>query len=121
MTSSSLRMSLLALLGCAAACGDSREHGGPPVDAGVDAPDAKAPIDDDHDGHPASEDCDDHDPKVWQNLAYHFRDADGDGRTIAEVGMICSGASLPPGYAVEAGAPDCNDADPAVFASVTGF
>jgi hypothetical protein len=75
----------------------------------------------DHDGHPASEDCDDSNPDVWQNLAYSFRDADGDGYTVAQAGTVCSGASLPKGYSRVAGAPDCDDTDPAAFTTVTGF
>jgi hypothetical protein len=78
-------------------------------------------IDDDHDGHPAGEDCDDHDANVWQNLAYSFRDADGDGHTVSAAGTICSGARLPPGYSLTPGPPDCNDTDPTVFTSLTGF
>jgi hypothetical protein len=90
-----------------------------PPDAAT--PDAPLAVDADHDGHPADADCDDNDPHVWQNLAYSFRDADGDGHTVAAAGMICSGASLPPGYSTVAGEPDCDDADPAVFTLVTGF
>ncbi|HET9625483.1 MAG TPA: hypothetical protein VFP84_29145, partial [Kofleriaceae bacterium] len=85
------------------------------------APDAPPAIDDDHDGHPAEADCDDHDPAVWQDLAYGFRDADGDGRTVASAGTICSGASLPRGFLVAASLPDCDDTDPAVFDLVNGF
>jgi len=50
-----------------------------------------------------------------------FRDADGDGRTVAQAGAICSGASLPPGYSQVPNEPDCDDTDPAVFSTVTGF
>jgi hypothetical protein len=90
----------------------------PPIDAMPDTPPA---VDMDHDGHPADADCDDNDPAVWQNLAYSFRDADGDQHTVAASGTICTGGTLPPGYSTVAGEPDCDDADPAVFASVVGF
>jgi hypothetical protein len=97
--------------------------GPPPIDAPpIDTPpDAPPPIDLDHDGHPADADCDDNDPAVWQDLAYSFRDVDGDLHTVAASGTICTGDRLPPGYATEPGAPDCDDADPAIFTSVVGF
>lgn len=103
---------------------DARPDGSPPVDTPppIDAPDAPPPIDMDHDGHPAEADCDDNNPAVWQNLAYSFRDADGDTHTVASAGTICSGDTLPPGYfTTAAGEPDCDDSDPAIFASVVGF
>jgi len=115
-----------------AACGDSADtplhadaglpKDAPQADAPPDAmPDAKPIVDVDHDGHPAEADCDDHDPNVWQNLAYSFRDADGDGRTVAAAGMVCSGTSLPAGYSLVSSKIDCDDADPTVFTSLTGF
>jgi hypothetical protein len=116
------------LIAHATACGDSLNaprtpdaatpDTGPAIDA---MPDTMPIIDLDHDGHPADADCDDRDPGVWRDLAYSFRDADGDGYTVAAVGTICSGASLPVGYSVAPGQPDCDDADPAVFTQVTGF
>lgn len=125
-------LKLLALAALVAACGSSPDvpHDGPPPDAPADAPpdvaidappDGSPTIDDDHDGHPASADCDDHDPAVWQALAYSFRDADGDGHTAFQPGTICSGAALPAGYATVASDPDCDDADPARFTQVTGY
>jgi hypothetical protein len=127
----------VALVAHAVACGDPAEvpgGGSPRPDAGVppdaaplpDAPmdagpDAPPVIDLDHDGHPAGEDCDDHDPNVWQKLAYSFRDADSDGHTVAQDGAVCSGASLPKGYSQVAGDPDCDDTDPQAFTVVTGF
>ncbi|HEY0987479.1 MAG TPA: hypothetical protein VGD80_10530 [Kofleriaceae bacterium] len=84
-------------------------------------PDAPPPIDVDHDGVPVDVDCDDNDPDVWQNLAYSFRDADGDGRTVAASGVVCSGFVLPPGYSTVAGDPDCDDGNAAVFALLVGF
>lgn len=131
------RMFMLVLGPWVAACGDSFDtpHDGPPrPDAGVprdaspppDAPadarpDAPAIVDMDHDGHPAGQDCDDSNPDVWQSLAYGFRDADGDGHTVAQAGTVCSGASLPRGYSLVAGDPDCDDTDPMAFTAVTGF
>ena len=76
---------LACLAALVTACGsatDTSKDGPPRPDAALpDAarPDAPPVIDADHDGHPADVDCDDNDPNVWQNLAYSFRDADGDG------------------------------------------
>jgi hypothetical protein len=130
MSAPSTRLILAALV-CSAACGTPREaapDGRPRPDAGLPAdapvPDAAVPdasVDSDRDGHPANTDCNDDDASVWQNLAYAFRDADGDQHTVAMSGAICSGAGLPPGYSLFPGAPDCNDADPAAFTTVTGF
>ncbi|HEX8107303.1 MAG TPA: hypothetical protein VF516_06210, partial [Kofleriaceae bacterium] len=127
----------VCLVAWVAACGDAPEvphdrplrpdagvppDAAPPPDASPDVPPDAAPvIDIDHDGHLAGEDCDDSDPDVWQNLPYSFRDADGDGHTVALAGTICSGASLPKGYSRVAGDPDCDDADPNAFTAVTGF
>ena len=91
----------------------------PPSDA-MPPPDGPV-IDVDLDGHPAAADCNDNDRTVWQDLAYHFRDGDGDGFTVASAGTICAGASLPPGYLRTAGLPDCDDANPALGTSVSGF
>lgn len=115
---------LVALAAACASTGETPKDGPPQPDAALpDAarPDASPVIDADHDGYPADVDCDDNDPIVWQNLAYSFRDADGDGHTVAIVGMICSGASLPAGYSTVPGKPDCDDADLTVFTRVTGF
>jgi hypothetical protein len=120
------------LVGCGGAADAPRpdaamsRDAAPVIDAAVDAtidgaPDAPPAIDEDHDGHPAGTDCDDHDPAVWRPLPYSFRDADGDGHTVAASGMICSGEQLPPGYLQQPGEPDCNDSDPAVFTQVIGF
>lgn len=128
------RAAVVMLIVDVVACGDSLDvpHDGPvrpdaalPRDAAPEgdaiAIDAKPVVDMDHDGHPADADCDDNDPNVWQNLPYAFRDADGDGHTAPAAGTICSGASIPPGYSLLPGEPDCNDADPAVFTQLTGF
>jgi hypothetical protein len=122
------RAAVVALVACAAACGSSADppHDEPRPDAALppDAPpDAPAPLDADRDGHPAAADCDDGDPRVWQVLPYGFRDADGDGHSVAVSGTICSGASLPQGYSStpSPGQADCDDVDPAAFVIVVGF
>ncbi len=43
-------------------------------------------------------DCAPSDPAAWRPLAYTFRDADGDTRTVAEAGSLCVGAQAPAGY-----------------------
>ena len=138
---------LAAVLACAA-CGAPADPSNAPPDAGPGAPDADAPdvpddgptdpppdvpvpppdvpvdpppADADHDGHPDDTDCDDADPARWQLHAYSFRDADGDGHTRAELGSLCAGDTLPPGYATTPGPSDCDDADPMVFELITGF
>ena len=141
MMSLSFRAACVSIVATAVACGSpadapmdgpQRSDSGVPVDAAPDgsatpdaAPDAMidAPqiVDVDGDGHPAELDCNDADPAVWQQLAYSFRDADGDGHTIAATGTICSGARLPPGYAAAAGEADCDDGDPAAFATIAGY
>src|SRR3954470_3801401 len=112
-----MRSRIVMMMGLvhAMACGDAADV---PPDA---PPDTPAIVDMDHDGHPASQDCDDRDPNVWQNLSYGFRDADGDGHTVAQAGTVCSGASLPKGYSLVASDPDCDDTDPTAFTMVTGF
>jgi hypothetical protein len=132
MVGSRGRFRIAVLACCTAACGNAREAPSRP-DAGLqadarstDAPAIDAPVidstmDDDRDGHTADVDCNDEDSTVWQNLVYAFRDADGDGHTVAASGTICSGVSLPPGYSALPSDPDCNDADPAAFNIVTGF
>ena len=69
----------------------------------------------------AGGDCAPLDPTAWATLHYAFRDADGDGRTLAAAGDVCAGAALPPGYSNVASGNDCDDANPAVWASVTAF
>src|SRR6185436_12967656 len=122
MTVQFSRAAVAMLVAWLAACGDSLHE--PQPDGGLPPgpPDAPPVIDADRDGHPATADCNDADPHVWQNLTYSFRDADGDGHSVAASGTICSGASLPPGYSTTtAGVTDCNDADPATFVIMTGF
>jgi hypothetical protein len=69
-------------------------------------------------------DCAPLDPATWQTLAYSFRDVDGDGAVVPEIGLLCSGAALPPSYLTSAptGRPfDCDDANPAVSVGLTVF
>src|SRR4051812_45591629 len=109
---------LIALLaGSAAGCGDSPD--GPSPDGGP----GSGRIDADGDGRLASNDCDDHDASRWQNLAYQFVDADGDGYEVHQLGTLCTGATLPKGY-LNSGfgkGEDCDDADAQRFAGVTGY
>jgi hypothetical protein len=61
-------------------------------------------------GHaPTATDCAPGDGTRWQVLAYHFRDADVDGTTVAEEGQVCAGTSLPPGYTLTPFREDCDD------------
>jgi hypothetical protein len=67
-------------------------------------------------------DCAPTDRERWQELGYLQRDADGDGASVAEAGVVCSGLELPRGYSVGPGtAPDCDEADPTVWASTTAY
>jgi len=67
-------------------------------------------------------DCDDTAADRHQTYAYAFRDADHDGRYVAEAGEVCAPA-LPDGYALtDPGAePDCDDGDAARFRVVDLF
>ncbi len=56
-------------------------------------------------------DCDPLDSARFQSLPYTARDADADGVTVAEAGNLCTGVSLPPGYALAPPGNDCNDHD----------
>lgn len=60
---------------------------------------------------PVASDCSPNDPSTWQMLSYLSRDADGDGKFVDDTGTVCSGASLPAGFAatLTVGEPDCND------------
>jgi hypothetical protein len=68
-------------------------------------------------------DCAPDDPARWRSFAYAWRDADGDGFFAAQAGTLCVGAAPPAGYLASAPAtpPDCDDANPAVHASVTAY
>lgn len=126
--SSPFRLFALLLLALVA-CGDSGDLPKQPdagmSDARPDAPptqpDAPKPIDEDRDGYPVGTDCDDANPRRWMMRAYTHRDADGDTRSVPSEGMVCSGGTLPGGYFSAPQAPDCDDADPLIFQSVTGY
>jgi hypothetical protein len=66
-------------------------------------------------------DCAPLDPLAWATLTYAYRDADGDGRTVAASGALCAGAALPAGYSSVASGDDCNDRDPLVWTRVVGY
>jgi hypothetical protein len=66
-------------------------------------------------------DCAPSDPTQWQLLAFQYRDADGDTYTVGMSGQICSGASLPAGYATVAKGDDCDDSNPAIFDLLTVY
>jgi hypothetical protein len=89
---------------------------GDPVDSCVGAvgPDGRTDV---------AGDCDDGNGAIYQLLAYSHRDADGDGRFIAEASTVCSGAALPAGHrATDPGTePDCAPADPLAFALRTAY
>jgi hypothetical protein len=57
-------------------------------------------------------DCAPWDASRWRLRAYHFRDVDGDGATVAEEGQVCAGALLPRGYAETPSTEDCAPNDP---------
>ena len=59
-----------------------------------------------------SQDCDDNNAGKWRYLT-GYPDADGDGSYSPTSAQVCSGSSLPPGYASSPGA-DCNDANPGI-------
>jgi len=67
--------------------------------------------DGDGDGVGVCDDCDDSNNQIWQLLPGYV-DADGDGYGTGSELQVCSGASLPAGYASVSG--DCDDADAAV-------
>jgi hypothetical protein len=66
-------------------------------------------------------DCDDGDATAWQELGYVYRDADLDGHTVLHGGVVCSGVTLPPGYAMSASGVDCDDSDPDVFVTSSTY
>ncbi|NMO22014.1 hypothetical protein HPC49_37920 [Pyxidicoccus fallax] len=59
------------------------------------------------------EDCAAGDGTRWQWRSYAHRDQDGDGATVPQTGVQCSGEELPDGYHVWPGALDCDDTSPA--------
>ena len=75
-------------------------------------------VDADHDGLgqdcAAGDDCDDTDPTRYQLLPGYV-DTDGDGFGHGPLMQVCSGASLPSGYAARTG--DCDEANPSIPAT----
>ncbi|MCY1082784.1 hypothetical protein [Archangium lansingense] len=62
-----------------------------------------------------SSDCAPEDGTRWRMESYSWRDADGDGATVAESGQVCIGNSLPKGYFQFSGSfSDCDDTNAAV-------
>ncbi|UOQ82155.1 Ig-like domain-containing protein [Hymenobacter sp. 5414T-23] len=66
--------------------------------------------DEDGDGYPANEDCDDHNPAVHPGLVF-YADADGDGFGNSSAPTITA-CLTPAGYVLQAG--DCNDQDASI-------
>lgn len=57
-------------------------------------------------------DCAPEDGTRWRMESYGWRDADGDGATVASEGQVCIGLALPQGYSQSPGASsDCDDTD----------
>ena len=78
--------------------------------------------DQDGDGVGDAVDCEPDNAAVHTNRNYTHVDKDGDGRTVAESGSICSGASLPNGYENSAtNAGDCDDANSEIFQYLTVY
>ncbi len=75
-------------------------------------------IDGDGHGNKADGDCDEYDATKWQNLT-GYTDADGDGYGTGDAQTVCSGATLPTGYADNN--TDCDDTDKNQHQSVTGY
>jgi len=68
------------------------------------------------------EDCAPADATRWRAFPYTARDADGDTRTVAEVGTLCLDDGPPPhGYTTSTSGDDCDDGDPSVWARVSGY
>jgi hypothetical protein len=65
----------------------------------------------------ADVDCDDAAATRWRMLPFAARDADLDNFSVAQTGEVCSGDTLPAGYAATAPAqpPDCNDNAPTAW------
>ena len=73
-------------------------------------------------GHVATGgDCAPEDASRWRQFAYTYRDADGDGYTVAESGTICVGEQPAVGYGNAQNGNDCDDATPALHASVVAY
>ncbi len=66
-------------------------------------------------------DCAPSDRLAWSSWAYGYRDADLDGRTVAQAGTLCLGASAPAGYATSPSGADCDDANAARWTLRGGY
>jgi hypothetical protein len=66
-------------------------------------------------------DCAPDDAARWRELPYLYRDADGDGATVPQVGVVCAGVALPAGYADAPSGDDCDDRDEAVSVSMQAY
>jgi hypothetical protein len=66
-------------------------------------------------------DCDPSDPARWRIQAYLYRDADGDGVTVAREGVVCSGTMMDPGYPPAPSGVDCDDGDPHRWLTMEGY
>jgi hypothetical protein len=64
------------------------------------------------------DDCAPADSSRWALLPYSYRDADGDAHYVAESGAVCTGKTLPVGYATSASAMDCDDMNAAIYDEV---
>lgn len=73
--------------------------------------------DDDGDGRPNSQDCDDGSPQVWRSLEL-YADTDGDGFGEGERQRLCVGEPLPRGLVLAGG--DCAPGDTTRWRSVAG-
>ncbi len=98
-------------------------------DAGTASPVYQAAVwvsDRDKDVKLDAEDCAPDDPTLTQKSPYSLRDADADGKFIAQAGEVCAGTALPTGYlaAPTSDERDCNDDDATVWvigAAATDF
>ncbi len=70
---------------------------------------------------PVTGDCAPEDGTAWQNWSYSYVDRDADGFTRYEPGSVCYGAVLPWWIRWTSNGDDCDDADPSVWKSLTGY
>ncbi len=63
----------------------------------------------------SGDDCAPNTPAQFAALRYSAVDRDGDGATVAEAGLACTGGTLAAPYFVVDSGQDCDDADPSVF------
>jgi hypothetical protein len=68
------------------------------------------------------QDCAPNDTTRWQSLAFRSIDNDLDGHRVNSGGQLCSGATLPAAHFADAVSPadaDCDDADAALFKTLS--